>query len=622
MNTHTPPTTRVSEDGLCINFREFAFSIPVWRYSLQKLARSIDDLLMEICLGHDFGFSVPKVVPDDWTSTARQYSCIHNAKFVPDQRGLLQKMLLLPGQRLAFVQENTLKFRPAIIQEFLNKCNNLLLKLALYAFFTAGQTPRVAEFMDHKFANSNRPRTMFFNENDLWLVTRRTKTEAKTRKESFIPMKCHPHLMQVMMKYLTIIRPVEQELVQQMSGPEAGELYQEFMWVKSGERMPITDFYKAVKDFNKEQNPELPTDLGSQAYRQIMVEVGRVYLGSEAQTLEEVDDAIAEQAGHTALTAQIKYAAGVGALPGMSSDQLARFGRASELWWDVAGARAGVPATLPLATRSKTKQQFCISSGNSINQDNIMSTPPSTSGLDLASYFANFQAFVSSEIQGVKASIRDEVRHAVAEAGAIQEFEKQERHQPQTGDGSSFVPQQNISLEPTWENLDEEVHHSGDTTLVQPFPHQNIDINRNQQLPSSQPPMPCQDKEFCPSFELKSTCLGLLYEHYPDMDTVSFRSKEQLQAVALSVLRKKSFVAVLPTGSGKSLIFTLPPFKETKLRTYVVVPNRSLLEDHLRRAKKLAIIAGHWTAQDKRLPEGVQLVFVAMETAVSQKFYE
>ncbi|KDR65240.1 hypothetical protein GALMADRAFT_34387, partial [Galerina marginata CBS 339.88] len=82
----------------------------------------------------------------------------------------------------------------------------------------------------------------------------------------------------------------------------------------------------------------------------------------------------------------------------------------------------------------------------------------------------------------------------------------------------------------------------------------------------------------------------------------------QMQAIELALARQENFVAVMPTGSGKSLLFTLPPFNEPGFQTYVMVGNRALLDDHLKRTTKLGLVAKRWLARQKTVSEEVQLV--------------
>ncbi|KAF9536677.1 P-loop containing nucleoside triphosphate hydrolase protein, partial [Agrocybe pediades] len=113
-------------------------------------------------------------------------------------------------------------------------------------------------------------------------------------------------------------------------------------------------------------------------------------------------------------------------------------------------------------------------------------------------------------------------------------------------------------------------------------------------------------------------------EHFPDIPTPAFKSTEQQRAVEMSLARQFNFVAVLPTGGGKSLLFTLPALAERKQhpppKTFVIVPNKALLDDHLVKARSVGLNAIQWSSVSKRLSDDEQLIFVALETAASQGF--
>ncbi|KAF4620294.1 hypothetical protein D9613_001267 [Agrocybe pediades] len=119
--------------------------------------------------------------------------------------------------------------------------------------------------------------------------------------------------------------------------------------------------------------------------------------------------------------------------------------------------------------------------------------------------------------------------------------------------------------------------------------------------------------------------INLLKQHFPNIPNPVFKSREQERAVQLALSRQINFVAVLPTGGGKSLLFTLPPFIENPgnqapLRTVVVVPSRALLIDHLNRAKSIGIPAVQWTSTSRPPSSENQIIFVALETATGHGF--
>src|ERR1700678_3284575 len=122
----------------------------------------------------------------------------------------------------------------------------------------------------------------------------------------------------------------------------------EFMGTKDCKPISPDGMRKAILEFTTKY---CDSSIGTQEYRQICVEIGRVFLGSEFEIREEDMDALASQAGHLIDMTRLRYAPKVGKIPSMSSDLLGRFARVSEAWWQVAGFRPGHPPMLPLRAR-------------------------------------------------------------------------------------------------------------------------------------------------------------------------------------------------------------------------------------------------------------------------------
>ena len=400
LNTNTAPTTRVSQDGMSITFHAHTLNIAQWRQGLAKLADEIEDELTILCRGQEKHLSIPDLIPDDWDNKVRGYGWTTNEKFLTDTNQLLRVMLEDKTLELATIENNVLKFNPVKVWEFLHKCDSVNEKLSLLAFMTPGQTPRVEEFLEAKYANSTKPRTVFRDERDIWIVTRRVKTTNQIHKESFLPMKCPPRLTKFLEKYLLLVRPIESQLISiAKGGGEEGlsayHLYKEYLWTKQGARMKAEKWYDVIRSF---LSGYCKIDTGVHDYRQLAVEIGRVFIGSEAVVDEEREDVIAEQAGHKAGMARVKYAAEVGHLPAMSSDLLLRYGRASELWWEVTGFMPNMPPMLPLRTRIAHRKK--------------QSEHPS----NRQALIRELTASLVHEIQGVDIGLRADILSAVNES--------------------------------------------------------------------------------------------------------------------------------------------------------------------------------------------------------------
>ncbi|EOA80665.1 uncharacterized protein SETTUDRAFT_51621, partial [Exserohilum turcica Et28A] len=75
---------------------------------------------------------------------------------------------------------------------------------------------------------------------------------------------------------------------------------------------------------------------------------------------------------------------------------------------------------------------------------------------------------------------------------------------------------------------------------------------------------------------------------------VGFRLVEQEQALHAVLEKQTPLIVVLPTGGGKSLLFTLPACVEETGVTVVVVPYRALIEDLVGRIQRCGVDCIEW----------------------------
>ena len=147
-------------------------------------------------------------------------------------------------------------------------------------------------------------------------------------------------------------RPVEAEMVYYQKGGTSYGIYKEYLWMKAGKRKTSDQLWANLLEFMTDYGE---TPVGIHDYRQIAIEIGWVFPGSEYEINMEQLDVLAVQVGHTLGMAQCKYAAEHGRLGSMSSDLLLRYGCISESWCEVPGFQPNKPPMLPLRTQARIR---------------------------------------------------------------------------------------------------------------------------------------------------------------------------------------------------------------------------------------------------------------------------
>jgi hypothetical protein len=624
------PHTRVSSDGMAISYKEHTLHIASWRSGIQRLFQEVEAEIEELC--GDLKTDVPTDVPDDWTDTQRGYTWLDNGKYTSGERLLIKKLMADPDLDLCKVgRNNELIFNIAAVQIVMKRAHSINKKLALLSFITNGQDPRMSEFCDHKHRNSTRPRTVFRSHGDLWFVTRRVKTENVSKHESFIPIKCNSRLQSLVESYLLLVRPMEEDFAAKLWTTDIAIQYSEYLYMDYGRRMMEDVFSMELRSMMKSYSG---CDVGGKPYRQLTVEIARIFLGSEHEMNSEEYDILAAQRGHTLFTAWKNYAQELFHLPCMSSDLLLRFARASEAWWEVVGVKPGVPPLLPLIQRRALTTQIpsvALQPNDTVHAATV---------IDAAAISQTIAATISHEIGKMKTEIMAQIQASVA-AGIAEMM-----HRGLTGGTWNTPPPPPPLLPPSPPHLSPPAPapapppsppppsvHDNTTSermniddMYEDGPvHNNTESERmdidDMYVDDVQPlPTPATLPALSSS-AVEDPLRALLCEFFNDPNA-QFKSVEQRQIVELAVGRSENFIGILPTGGGKTLAFLLPALREPGLHTYVIVPNKVLLDDHLRKAGDAKISAMQWTTSTLRIPPHIRVIFLALETATAPGFRE
>ncbi|KIJ28757.1 hypothetical protein M422DRAFT_269970 [Sphaerobolus stellatus SS14] len=352
MSSTQPLTTRVSEDGMQISYKGHLLSICAWRQGLMQPLEETEAAVKEILPGLDINIQISRKDGDNWSDVKTLgYSWIEHAHLKAKFKNTLMKHYIEHGN-IYCIRNGVMVLNASIVTRILHQLGEINQRICMLVYFPPGGNSRISEHGDHKLVNGNRPRTVFRDGDDIWFSIRRTKTENRTRMDTFIPTKCPPRLSQLIETLQLILRPFEATLVQHLFGKEACLITKQFFW----------EFLPGYCDIN----------VGAQEYRQLYVEICRVFVGSELESFLDGDDVGDDDVGirqqsHSAAVARSHYAVEEGCLPSMTSQMLQRFGRMSDMFCEVWGGKEGKPARQPIRTRQNLIQEVASTILDSID---------------------------------------------------------------------------------------------------------------------------------------------------------------------------------------------------------------------------------------------------------------
>jgi hypothetical protein len=568
-----------------------------WILGMRQAYDDSVNLIRYLCRQREFLVDIPRDFVDDMSDNTYGCSWVDSVKSVDPDALMKHLMSNATGDvPCKLGVDNTLIWDAAWQMTWMRKAGELNQLMANLHHTVPGQPSRIAELCDFRIRNGLRSRNIFCNHGDIWLITRRVKSETLVQHEEFIPVKLPPELCQLFTIYLLIIRPVEINFARRLWGQDVATLYHEYLYVMNGARLLEEKFYVQFKEWT---GGYFKCTLGVRGYRQSVITVARAYLGTEYELeVEEEDDALIKQRGHGALADRRCYGVQSRYLSTLSSDLMFRFGHMSEWWWRLTRFAPGKAPLLPLDVRRKTQMDDIYSPQTS--PIHSVSNPSTEAHYNEDKLAAMISAGVETAIQGLKQNMDTIIQTSIA-AGIAEVLSRQPTRHPSPTLDNAYMDDMYMPME------------------VDPAPAL---------APAIPPTMVSEPMDIDSGDASRRACL-YLRQFYKDLPNPRFRSKGQQQMVELAFAANQNFVGVLPTGGGKSLVFLLPAFAATVdtppdgmvQKTLVIIPNKSLMEDMLKKAMNNGVSCAQWTVKTSdRIIKDTALILVAIESFASYKF--
>jgi hypothetical protein len=225
-------------------------------------------------------------IVDLWQETSYGYSFLDSCDATSEP--VLHRLLETFGTELWIPTENGSSLDSILGLRILQQLEEIQTLICILGFISVGQLPRAIEWMRHAYRNGHRPRTIFIVDGVVWFVIRQLKYESLVNHTGWIPHKANHRYTSLFLFYIRYLRPVEKEFAAVLHGVDYAMPYNEFMWVIKGQAVNTKWFYDAFPDFMTKYCGAV--NVGVQAYRQIIVEVSRRYMGNESLDMLNTDD--------------------------------------------------------------------------------------------------------------------------------------------------------------------------------------------------------------------------------------------------------------------------------------------------------------------------------------------
>lgn len=213
---------------------------------------------------------------------------------------------------------------------WLKRTKTFLETLAVVIHITYGQPARAEELASVLIKNQTfGMRNIYWSRGRVMLATSYSKTRSTTGKEELVAGFLPKEVGDLLVKYLSLIRPTEAFLAERI-GCKAYENYEVVLFtddekIWSGQWLSGT--------FKRQMNQWGPAALGFREYRQLITVFMRKHMNErDYNKRRDGDDVRDIQAGHRSHTAVMRYGVGADDMTGVSSDRLWAFFRASQEW--------------------------------------------------------------------------------------------------------------------------------------------------------------------------------------------------------------------------------------------------------------------------------------------------
>ena len=253
---------------------------------------------------------------EDIRSTATGDSFIDRVKVDPPTLPLLFEMSR--SQTLSLLRpcnstsgEVTFEVDPGAAQEFFHSVKPIVEAIAFLVHVTGSGPLRLSEVVDDRYRNGSGPRNLLVSHGLVFLLRRNLKSSTIRGCRSSVVHYPPPKVVELLIYYLAVFRPVEIFLVASLRWAGQHTTYSQFLYVVKGRKLSAQDLSSIVSRFTNEY---FECGLTGSQLRHVFIDIQRVFLPPIVDpSVQKFGDS---QAGHSSKVANRVYGQRLDHLPG------------------------------------------------------------------------------------------------------------------------------------------------------------------------------------------------------------------------------------------------------------------------------------------------------------------
>lgn len=289
---------------------------------LSKLQSGLNELisdtwqrLLALTGGKRVPVEVPVCMSEDIRSTSLGYSFINELRTDPPTLALLHEMCKQPAFNLfrpaASGEGRSFEIDPGAAHEFFHTVKPIVESIAFLLQMTGSGPLRLSEVVLDRYCNGRSPRNLFISHGRVFLLRTDGKSSGIRGYRSSVVHFPAPKVADLLVYYLSIVRPLETFLTAALGWDDQHAAYSEFIYVLKGQALTARAFSDIIATYTQRY---FNCRLSGLDLRHVLVNIQSVFLPPI------VDPSVQKfgnsQAGHSTKTAIRVYGQRIDHLPG------------------------------------------------------------------------------------------------------------------------------------------------------------------------------------------------------------------------------------------------------------------------------------------------------------------